>query len=151
MYKPLKDYVWANELMRKAGYSVNAYKYWANVDKLLKVGSLTFIKKEDLPNNKYTEALKQCTNLDGYYPASAFMKLMGVSGSFIATLDRRPREGAEPLKSIYLNSGIRFIKIPEEVEESLLKGNDVRILTSLDAGYYKRVMCSNGIIFGELK
>lgn len=145
-YKDLTGYVWANELMKKANKSPNTYKYWKWLD-VLKCGSLSFLPKDRLIGTKYEPILDKCTNLDGLCPASHFLTLMNVSSSFLATLDKRPREGCRQLKSIWIGK-IRFVKLPKWVEEKLKEGECVRILTSLDAGYYKEVHVANGIIYG---
>ncbi len=79
----LDSYVLNAQFSKKASISPNAYRYWKNVKAASFEGSRSiFLKKDTIPK-KYVSIIKDCQDLTGFVPSSAFCSFTGLSSSHL--------------------------------------------------------------------
>ncbi len=79
----LDNYILNSEFSKKAGISPNAYRYWKDVIAATYDGSRSVFLLKNSVNKKYEDVVKNCSNLTGFVPSSAFCSFTGLSSSHL--------------------------------------------------------------------
>ncbi len=79
----LDNYILNVEFSKKAGISLNAYRYWKGVSAATYDGSRTVFLLKSSVLKKYEKVVNNCSNLSGLVLSSAFCSFSGLSNSHL--------------------------------------------------------------------
>lgn len=79
----LDNFVLSKELMKKAGISPNAFRYWSRaVAAKHEEGRAVFLHKDHV-HKKYKDLIQKCSSLDGYIQSQAFCRFTNLAPSHL--------------------------------------------------------------------
>ncbi len=116
----LDNYILAKELMKLAGISSNAFRYWKDciATKYYK-SRIVYIHKKYI-HKKYINLLKECTSLDGYIQSAPFCRYTNLSSSH---LTKNNNSSIYKLFDIQVIERVKFINLKKFLEKYKLNSS----------------------------
>ncbi len=145
----LDNYILSKELMRLAGISPNAFRYWKDCIAIKYYKSRVVFLHKKYIHKKYIHLLQYCTNLEGYIQSAPFCRYTNLPHSH---LTKSNNSKIYDLLNIKVVDGIKFVNLKKFLSSCGLDDNctiyiekcryfaplekKIKLTNSLCLGYY---------------